>query len=48
VQVIGGALLLANRFVPLALILLGTYSCEHPLVPFIDGAGGTADGPVRD
>ena len=45
-QLIGGVLLLLNRFVPLALLLLGPVLCEYSAVSLIHGAGGLADSPV--
>jgi len=36
VQVIGGALLLVGRYVPLALALLGPSDCKHPDVSSAD------------
>ncbi len=45
-QLSGGVLLLLNRFIPLALLLLWACACEHSAISLLHGAGGFADGTV--
>jgi hypothetical protein len=46
-QVIAGVLLLVNRYVALAVAILGACDCQHPFFPRLDGPERASAGHLR-